>query len=41
MDNSPIVSGIECDLAVANINDDCPPVIKEFFLTLSINIEKN
>ena len=41
MDSSAIGSSIECDSTIINTNNEFPPVIKEFFLNLSINVEKN
>ena len=41
MATNSIVSNNESNSTITIINDDCPLVLKEFFLNLSINIEKS
>jgi hypothetical protein len=41
MANNLTESGIPCDSIITISNDDHPFVVKEFFLNVSINVEKN
>ena len=41
MATNSVISNIESDSTLTIVNDDSPLVVKEFFLNLCVNIEKN